>query len=136
MARNKTICPFNHRACIDCVLYRGRHQCSGEVKPIDDFLALNEMQSMLAPKTSLKESGPNIKIMYINIEDRTSKEVQPDELQNLDWDNNFFVRKIDGIHIHSWETLLGVLKYKEETEGKNFVEFIESPGFMLYGGGA
>ena len=91
---------------------------------------------MLTLRTSFKESGPNMKIMYINIEDRTSKEVQLNELQNLDWENNFFVRKIDGIHIHSWETLLGVLKYKEETEGKNFVEFIESPGFMLYGGGA
>jgi len=99
-------------------------------------MVLTEIQAMLTPKTSFKESGPNIKIMYVNIEDCTSKEVQLNELQNLDWNNNFFVRKIDGIHIHSWETLLSVLKYKEETEGKNFVEFIESPGFMLYGGGA
>jgi len=136
MARNRSICPFNQRACIDCALYRGRHQCNGIIGHINDSNVLNEIQAMLTPKGSFKGSGPNMKIMYVNIEDCTSKEVQLGELQNLDWNNNFFVRKIDGIHIHSWETLLGVLKYKEETEGKNFVEFVESPGFMLYGGGA
>ncbi|MCL2025872.1 MAG: hypothetical protein FWG92_03600 [Leptospirales bacterium] len=135
MRRNRTICPFNQRACIDCVLYRGRHQCNAPVSHINDAEVLNEIQAMLTPKTSLKETGSNIKILYVNIEDCISKEVQLAELQDLDWDNNFFVRKIDGIHIHSWETLLGVLKYKEETEGKDFVEFIEAPGFMLYGGG-
>jgi len=136
MERNRAICPFNQRACIDCALYRGRHQCGGMAGHISDSDILKEIQAMLTPKASFKESGPNIKILYVNIEDCISKEVQLEELQNLDWSNNFFVRKIDGIHIHSWETLLSVLKYKKETEGKNFVEFIESPGFMLYGGGA
>ncbi|MDR3238030.1 MAG: hypothetical protein LBT84_05965 [Spirochaetia bacterium] len=95
---------------------------------------LSEIQAMLNPSASFKETDPKVKIFYVNIEDRTSKEVELADLQNIDWENNFFERKIDGIHIHSWKSLLGVLKYKEN-EGKNSVEFIEAPGFMLYGGG-
>jgi hypothetical protein len=134
MARNKTICPFNQKACIDCVLYRGRHQCNAIIGYENSAAVLSEIQAMLNPSASFKETDPKVKIFYVNIEDRTSKEVELADLQNIDWENNFFERKIDGIHIHSWKSLLGVLKYKEN-EGKNSVEFIEAPGFMLYGGG-
>ena len=136
---NRTICPFNQRACINCTLYRGRHQCSKINSSINDLSVLNEIERMLNPETSNNSlaSDLNIQIHYVNVEDMTSAYVSLSELKDLDldWESTFMIRKIDGIHIYSWDVLMKTIQYKIETEGKPRVELVESPAHMLYGGG-
>lgn len=142
---NRTICPFNHRACINCTLYRGRHQCSGVVQNINDKNVLDELEKMLQPDKAAAAVSSNsdmsdlkdVRITYVNVEDMTSQDVFLTELKEMDvdWDSTFMMRKIAGIHIYSWESLLKVVKHKIETENNYHIELVESPAHMLYGGG-
>ncbi len=134
-ATKKVMCPFNKKmVCIDCTLYRGRHRSCGS-KFVDSVSDLKALENLLNPSLSAEELDRriNIRVIYINVEDVTSREVDYTELKDLDYDNPFFVRKVDGLHINSYEKLLKILKMKEE-DGREMVEFVEAPVFMLHGG--
>ena len=135
MAKIGNICPINHKPCIDCTIYRGRHQSCGKAPAtIDDEKIMNEIEMIVNPTFSMDGTidNINVELTYVNVEDVTSQKIDYKELESLDWDNPFFIRRVDGIHITSYDKFVRVLKFKE-LQGKGQISLVETPHFMLGG---
>jgi hypothetical protein len=151
MAKIDMLCPFNHRLCDECPLYRGRHYylsfCEkyrgyiGEPKgntksainyhPVD-FQALSRLVQPWSGHGI--EAKPKIKLKVIDMENGETRVCQLEEARTWDWSNPEMIRMIGGVQITSWDKLVEVASFKAK-KGYQEVKVYEGPRFMLLGGG-
>jgi hypothetical protein len=157
MTKGDYVCPFDHRSCHECVLYRGRHyyidncrEGRGNNHDRSDYRTpaglhhsadlqsyFQTLESQVEPWTDvepLPESELKISLRLINVESGESSECSLEEVKQWDWNDSDTVRQIDGIQIDSWEKLVKVLSYKVAT-GHREVKIYEAPRFMVLAGG-
>ena len=153
MAKTNMLCPFSHRKCDECAVYRGRHYylslCKGyrgyisgekeNAKPganhqSIDFKALKNLMEPWSDADHEVKTGPEIKLKVIDMENGETRTCQPDEAKAWDWNDPQTLRFIDGCQITSWDELIGVMSYKAR-KGYEEVKLYEGPRFMLLGGG-
>jgi hypothetical protein len=157
MTKGEFVCPFNHRSCHECVLYRGRHYYIDNCRkgrgdssasrkdlkpPVNNhsgdlqayFQALESQIEPWADVKPLTERDLQIRLMVINVETGENRVYSLEEVKQWDWGDSETVRQIDGIQIDSWEKLVQVLSYKAES-GHQEVKLYEAPRFMVLAGG-
>ena len=152
MAKLSMICPFSHKLCKDCALYRGRHYylcfCKeyrgyiGESKENTksgvlhsvDFQALGNWVEPWAGAGCRPEAELEVKLKVIDMESGETRICQLEETKTWDWSNPDIMRVVGGLQITSWDKLVELLRYKAE-KGYQEVEVYEAPRFMLLGGG-
>jgi hypothetical protein len=153
MTKAEFVCPFNHRSCHECVLYRGRHyyidNCQNGRGNNSDFKSavphdsadlqryFQALESQIEPWADVKpltERGLQIRLMAVNVETGESRVYSLEEVKQWGWDDSETVRQIDGIQIDSWDKLVKILSYKAES-GHQEVKLYEAPRFMVLAGG-
>jgi hypothetical protein len=153
MTKGEFVCPFDHRSCHECVLYRGRHyyiddcrkdrgDISASKPPVNNhsgdlqayFQALESQIEPWADVKPLPERDLQIRLMVINVETGESRVYSLAEARAWEWGDSETVRQIDGIQIDSWDKLIKVLSYKAES-GHQEVKLYEAPRFMVLAGG-
>jgi hypothetical protein len=151
MAKINMLCPFSHRLCDECPLYRGRHYylcfCDkyrgyiGESKESTksgtdhhsvDFQALRKLMEPWAGRRV--EAEPKVKLKVIDMESGKVRVCKLDEARTWDWGNPEMMRMIGGVQITSWDKLVELVSFKAK-KGYQEVEVYEAPRFMLLGGG-
>ena len=151
MAKIDMVCPFSHRLCDECPLYRGRHYylcfCkkyrgyigqpeednkSGVAQHSVDFPALGKLVEPWGGRRI--EAEPKVKLKVIDMETGKVRVCPLDEAKTWDWDNPEMMRLVSGFHITSWDKLVELSSYLAE-RGYQEVEVYEGPRFMLLGGG-
>lgn len=157
MMKGEFVCPFDHRSCHECILYRGRHyyidSCRkdrGDINALQDNLKppvnnhsgdlqayFQALESQIEPWTDvepLKERELQIRLVVRNVETGEDRTYSLAEVKQWDWSDLEAVRQIDGIQIDSWDKLVKVLSYKVAT-GYQEVKIYEAPRFMVLAGG-
>jgi hypothetical protein len=158
MTKEDFVCPFDHKPCHECVLYRGRHyyidSCrdnqyhhvresrdnreSAAHRQMPDiqayFRALENQVEPWADVEPLPETDLPIRLRVINVETGENSVYSLAEVKQWDWGDLETVRQIDGIQIDSWEKLVKVLSYKAAL-GHEEVKLYEAPRFMVLAGG-
>jgi hypothetical protein len=153
MTKGEFVCPFDHRSCHECVLYRGRHyyidncrkdrgDISASKPPVNNhsgdlqayFQALESQIEPWADVKPLPERDLQVRLMVINVETGENRAYSLEEVKQWDWSDLETVRQIDGIQIDSWDKLVKVLSYKVAT-GHREVKLYEAPRFMVLAGG-
>jgi hypothetical protein len=131
-------CPFTHRACTECGIYRGRHRHllpangPGVDRVAEYFKAI---ESEVSPKQETgKEKAPVITLKVIDMENRKIKVCEYAEARAWDWGDPTIMRLIDGWQVKSYDNLIDILRHKEE-QGHKEAEMQECPRFMLLSGG-
>jgi len=151
MAKTDMVCPFSHRLCDECPLYRGRHyylcfcekyrgyidQSKGNAKPGTnhqpvDFQALWKLVQPWAGRRL--EAEPNVKLKVIDMESGERRVCQLDEAKTWDWDNPKMMRIVSGFQVTSWDKLIELASFQVK-KGYQEVEVYEGPRFMMLGGG-
>jgi hypothetical protein len=154
-------CPFSNKVCTECPIYRGKHHYLGiskqhqgstdqqkdhaksRVLPLSvEFKALMKSvgRYLVLPtfpgsgKYNEKRGNPEIKLKVIDVENRTTRTCDFDEIKEWTWNNPEIMRVIDGWQVTSTEMLLEIMCYKAE-KGCEEVELYEAPRFMLLAGG-
>jgi hypothetical protein len=153
MAKINMLCPFSHRLCDECPLYRGRHYylcfCQkyrgyiGESEegakpsvtrdPVD-LLAVWKQIEPWADAGLLPGIESKIKLKVINMESGDTRVCDLDEAKAWDWDNPEMMRMIGGVHVTSWNKLVELASFKAK-KGFREVEIYEAPRFIMLGGG-
>jgi hypothetical protein len=153
MAKTNMLCPFNHKLCEECPLYRGRHYylcfCqkyrgyiggseqsakSGVNGHPVDLLAVFKQIEPWADVGLLPGIESKVKLKVIDMEDETTRVCDLDEAKTWDWSNPEIMRMIGGVQITSWNKLVEVVSFKAK-KGYKEVELYEAPRFMMLGGG-
>jgi hypothetical protein len=153
MAKTNMLCPFDHKLCDECAVYRGRHYylslCkhyrgyidgpgkntnSGALDQAVDIKAFDRLIGPWAGRRDEVETIPEVSLRVINMETGETTICKPEETRNWDWGNTEILRIIDGFHVTSWDKLLEILHYKAG-KGSQEVTVYEGPRFMLLGGG-
>lgn len=141
-----TYCPFTHKLCAECALYRGRHlylsfskQYRGytdEPKDRDllDFQALRKFVETWAGKGTQAKNEFKIRLKVIDMESGETKIWEFNETKTWDWSDPEITRLIDGRQVTNFDSLIEILCYKAE-KGYQEVEIYEFPRFMLLAGG-
>ena len=152
MAKINMLCPFSHRVCDECPLYRGRHYylcfCekyrgyigkseehtkSGVAQQSVDFQALWKLVEPWAdgrnPETELK-----IRLKLIDMESGEARTCELEEAKAWDWSDPETMRIIGDLQVTSWDKLVEIVRFKAE-KGYREVEIYAAPRFMLLGGG-
>jgi hypothetical protein len=151
MAKIDMLCPFSHRLCDECPLYRGRHyylcfcekyrgyigEAEGDTKPRSDqhsvdFQALMKLMEPWAGRQI--EAEPKIKLKVIDMETEKVRVCPLDEAKTWDWNNPEMMRIVSGFQVTSWDKLAGLASFKAK-KGYQEVEVYEGPRFMMLGGG-
>ena len=158
MKKEEFVCPFDHKPCHECVLYRGRHYYIDSCRDNQDhvreesrdnhesaahrqmpdiqahFQVLENQVEPWADVEPLPETDLKIRLRVINVETGGNGVYPLAEVKQWDWGDSETVRQIDGIQIGSWSKLLKVLSYKAES-GHQEVKLYEAPRFMVLAGG-
>jgi hypothetical protein len=153
MTKGEFVCPFDHRSCHECVLYRGRHyyidSCrkdGGDIstsKPSDSnhlgdlqsyFQALESQIEPWADTDPLPEHDLKVRLRVINVETGENEVFSLEEVRTWDWGDQETVRLIDGVQVNSWDKLTKILSYKV-LSGRQEVKLYEAPRFMALAGG-
>jgi len=153
MAKIDMFCPFSHRLCSECALYRGRHYylgfCkqyrgyigeskentkSGTIHHSVDFQALWKLVEPWADAGLQPETKPKIKLKVVDMESEATTVCELDEAKTWDWSNPEMMRIIAGLQITSWDKLVELVSFKAK-KGYQEVEVYEAPRFLLLGGG-
>lgn len=153
MAKTDMLCPFTHRLCDECALYRGRHyylsfckQYRGYIHDSKenaksdvlqhsvDFQALEKLVGPWADAALRPEAEPKIRLKVIDMESGETRVCPLDEAKTWDWRNPQLLRVVGGLQITSWDNLVEILCHKAE-KGYQEVEIYEAPLFMLLAGG-
>jgi hypothetical protein len=153
MAKTNMICPFGHKLCDECAVYRGRHYylslCKhyrgyldglrentsfGALDQAVDIKIFDRLVKPWAERRNKVETEPEVRLKVIDMETGETRDCKPDEARNWEWGNTEMLRIIDGFHITSWDRLLGILHYKAD-KGYQEVTVYVGPRFMLLGGG-
>ena len=157
MTKGEFVCPFSHKSCYECVLYRGKHYyidtCrkeggnngdrsdnrtpavpyrSADLKK--DFQTLESQVEPWADVVPLPDRDLQMRLVVINVETGENRVYSPADARTWDWDDSETVRQIDGIQIDSWDKLRKVLSYKAKS-GQQEVKLYEAPRFMVLAGG-
>ena len=139
-------CPFTHRSCVECAIYRGRHHYlisskwyRGDTdKPRDPiaayFQALERYSEPWAGKDIQRKKEINIRLKVIDMESGRTKICELNETKTWDWGNPERMRLINGRQVNSFDSLMEILCYKAE-KGYQEVEIYEAPRFILLAGG-
>lgn len=125
-------CPFNPRIfCIDCNLYRGRHQECRNARKGNDIDDMKRVYNAAEPyKNDAVGDNISVRLKYTSIEEGTSREIDYRELKDAKWNDPFMFKLIDGVHMTSWKQFLQMLQFKE-TNGAKVVEVVEIPLSMI-----
>ncbi len=150
MAKTDMLCPFTHRLCDECALYRGRHYYLSFCKQYRGYIGQskeNAKSSASADIEALKnwvepwsragcrpEAELKVKLKVIDMESGETRVCQLDEAKTWDWSNPQLLRVVGGLQITSWDKLVEILCHKAE-KGYQEVEVYEAPLFMLLAGG-
>jgi hypothetical protein len=153
MAKINMICPFSHKLCDECPLYRGRHyylcfcqkyrgyiggseqsaKSDANGQPVDLLAAFKQIEPWadvgLVPGIKSK-----VKLKVIDMENGTTRVCDLDEAKTWDWDNPKMMRMIGGVHVTSWNKLFEIAAFKAK-KGFKEVELYEAPRFIMLGGG-
>ena len=151
MAKIDMLCPFSHRLCDECPLYRGRHYylcfCkkyrgyigepegntkSGTTHQSVDFEILARLVEPWASQR--QEAEPKVKLKVIDMESGKIRVCELDEARTWEWGNPEIMRMIGGVQITSWDKLVKLVSFKAK-KGYQEVEVYEAPRFILLGGG-
>ena len=154
MAKTDMLCPFTHRLCKECALYRGRHYylcfCkeyrgyigeskenakSGALQHSVDFQAF--LRNWVEPWSRAgrqPEAELEVKLKVIDMDTGTTRTCELKEAKTWDYNNPETVILIGGLQITEWDMLVDILSHKAG-EGNQEVEVYEAPRFMLLGGG-
>lgn len=145
-------CPFTHRLCTECALYRGRHYYFSLFKQDQktdetsehtesnlshcsvDFQVLKKLADRWIDPATEARGEPQIKLKVIDMESGASRVCDFNEAKTWDWNNQGMMRIIDGQQINSFDRLIEVL-YNKAEKGYKEVELYEGPRFMLLAGG-
>lgn len=144
-ACSRTNCPFSHRACTECGVYRGRHHylfLSGHRGYTDEsedaiaacFQALDELADPRPAVGAETSSWQEIQLKLVDAESGTARLCDLGEAKTWDWGNPEIMRLIDGRQVKSFVMLTHIARYKAE-KGQREVEIVEFPRFMLLAGG-
>jgi hypothetical protein len=149
--KNNKLCPFLHRGCEQCAIYRGRHiyltVCKGSAgsaragkngklnarEPVD-FKSMKELFEPWADKKDKTEALPDISIKVIDAETDEAAYFDLNEAKNWDWSNPTLMRVVGDIQIYSWEKLVEIARFKAKKGTRELVIY-EAPRFMLLAGG-
>lgn len=149
MAKIDIPCPFTHRLCRECALYRGRHyylglgeQSQGATsKPTEEAKSGAPRQSADCQKLELvpwasaaSEAETTLRIKLVDVETGETKVCRFEDAKRWDWSHPELVRVVGDLQITSWDKLAELLRYKAE-KGYQEVTIYEFPRFMLIGGG-
>ncbi len=153
MAKTNMLCPFSHKLCNECTVYRGRHYylslCTnyrgyiGELKENAkpdahhhsiDFKALKRLMEPWNNACHQVETEPEIRLKVIDMESGEARICQLDEAKAWDWSDQETMRIIGGLQVTSWDKLVEIARFKAE-KGYQEVEIYQAPRFMLLGGG-
>lgn len=138
-------CPFTHKLCEECSLYRGRHlyiskQCnfnnSKEYFFSDWQVRSKEFKELIVSlkNNNHKNREPEIKVKVINMETEEERTSEFEELKKWNWSDPDIWRLIDGQQITSLNQLIEILNHKAE-KGLKEVKIYEAPRFILLAGG-
>jgi hypothetical protein len=139
-------CPFTHKACTDCGVYRGRHhfiasfrQGAGHNKGQQDRLAayFQAVEKQLNPwdnSEGATKEALTIRLEVVDVENDNARFCGINEAKAWDWGDPQTMRIIGDRQITSFEHLIAILRYKE-SQGHQEVKLYESPRFMLLSGG-
>jgi len=153
MAKIDMFCPFSHRLCSECALYRGRHYYLGFCKQYRGYIgeskenaksgvlqhsvdsrALENWAEPWAGAGLRPEAELEVKLKVIDMETGETRVCEFNEAKTWDWSNPEMMRVIGGLQITSWDKLVELLSFKAG-KGYQEVEIYEAPRFMLLGGG-
>ncbi len=154
MAKIDMVCPFSHRLCDECPLYRGRHYYLGfcekyrgylgklkeNAKPGSnhqsvDFQALWKLLEQRMGAIPQPETNPEVRLKVIDMESGKARICPLEEAKTWDWENPEMVRMIGGyFHVTSWEKLVELASSKAK-KGFQEIEVYEGPRFMMLAGG-
>lgn len=158
MPENVYKCPFSHRECRSCPVYRGKHSyiisSDGDETPRSRITKKVEFDWQGSLKETLRKHedvgldpdetlvlgtqgivtdsrGKEVKIILKVFDKETGERrfCTISEAKDWDWENRQKVRSIGPWHIYSFERLLSVLGHKAQTGCKE-VELIEAPFYM------
>lgn len=153
MAKINMLCPFNHKLCDECPLYRGRHyylcfcqkyrgyigeseQCaksSVDGHPVD-LLAVFKQIEPWADVGLVPGIKSKVKLKVIDMENGAIRVCDLDEAKTWDWSNPEMMRMIGGVQITSWNKLVELVSFKAK-KGYREIELYEAPRFIMLGGG-
>jgi hypothetical protein len=148
MAKIDMFCPFSHKLCDECPLYRGRHyylcfypryrgyieNAKGNAKPGTDqhpvdfsavWKRLHPWADNLRP-----EAKPEIKLKVIDMEKGETRIYELDEAKTWDWGNQEIWKVVDGFQVTSWDKLVELALSKAK-KGYREVEVCEVPRFLI-----
>jgi hypothetical protein len=153
MAKTKMICPFSHKLCEECPLYRGRHyylcfcdkyrgyiggsEHGGEPGVNGHTVDLRDVFKQIEPWVDVglvPGIESKVKLKVIDMENGTTRVCDLDEAKTWDWDNTKMMRMIDGVHVTSWNKLVEIASFKAK-KGYKEVKVYEGPRFMMLAGG-
>jgi hypothetical protein len=139
-------CPFSHRACIECGIYRGRHhymalagRLRGHTRAPGDhvgayFQALEQVLEPWAQTNSQGSAEPDVRLKVVDMESGKAKICEFEDARTWDWNNPEIMRLIEGWQVKSYDGLIDMARYKAG-KGDREVEVREFPRFMLLSGG-
>lgn len=153
MAKINMLCPFNHKLCDECPLYRGRHyylcfcqkyrgyigeseehaKSSFAQHPVDLVTIWKQLEPW-ADTGLLPGTKPKINLKVIYMESGETRGCDLDEAKTWDWSNPEMMRIIGGRQITSWDKLVEIASFKAK-KGYREVEVYEAPRFIMLGGG-
>ncbi|MCX6008686.1 MAG: hypothetical protein NTW48_01350 [Chloroflexi bacterium] len=153
MAKINMLCPFNHKLCDECPLYRGRHyylcfceKYRGYIGESEERAKSSVAQHPVDLLTIWKQIEPwagvgllpgiksKIKLKVIDMESGATRGCDLDEAKTWDWSNPQMMRMIGGVQITSWNKLVELVSFKAK-KGYREVELYEAPRFIMLGGG-
>ncbi len=152
MAKTSMLCPFSHKLCKECAVYRGKHyylsfckQYRGYIGELEDDaklgvpqhpLDLRGFEEWVEPWARERNTETRLKIR-LKVIDMGSEEVRTCEFEEAkawDWSDSETMRIIGGLQVTSWDKLVEIARFKAEN-GYQEVEIYQAPRFMLLGGG-
>jgi len=146
VAKIGVTCPFTHKSCKECALYRGRHYCLNFYKQYRDYTgessalrsggspAMWEWREPWAGAAGEREAELKIRLKVIDMESGETRVCDLSEAKTWDWSNSKMMRVIGGLQITSWDKLIEILSYRAR-KGYREVEVYEGSIFMFLGGG-
>lgn len=139
-------CPFSHRACTECGIYRGRHRYmafrshAGDGKGDSEnaiaayFKSMEKLSNPWDDQSTPLKERLTIRLTLIDAESGKARSCGIDEAKTWDWKDPETMRIINDRIVTSFEHLVRILRYKEG-QGHQEVELYEFPRFMFLAGG-
>jgi hypothetical protein len=135
------LCPFSHRDCRQCAIFRGKHLylnvCKAapgtpdkKIKALSSRKPVDYKSAKEVIKKSETEPLPGIAIKVIDVGTEESAYYDLKEAEKWDWSDPTLTRMSEDINVYSWEELVEIARFKAKN---NYRELVvrEIPRFML-----